>query len=211
MPCLYRTLLAVTALCAVSAPAAANLLVNPGFEDLNGAGFTGWTITGNGILQDAVFPNNGTYDANFTDLIGTSPLSVLSQDVATSPGTQYTLGFSLLDESGLSTDTFEVAFGGFTATITGDQAAPPGTEPSFYTDFSFTIPGSDVSSILTTLAFSSSIDPSSEAGFNLDDVSLAQSSGGTVPMPEPASSVLVAGLLALARARRRGKFGSPAR
>lgn len=211
MPSLYRTLLAVTALCAISVPAAANLLVNPGFEDLSGAGFTGWTITGNGIGQDAAFPNTGNYDAVFFDFIGTSPLSVLSQDVTTSPGAQYTLGFGLLDESGLSTDTFEVAFGGFTATITGDQAAAPGTDPGFYTPFSFTIPGSDVSSILTTLAFSGTIDPSSGTAFNLDDVSLVQSSGGTVPMPEPASSVLASGLPALAWARRRRKLGSPRR
>ena len=208
MPCLYRTLLAVTALCAVAMPATANLLVNPGFEDLDGGGFTGWTITGNGIGQDSVFPNNGSsYDAIFTDTIGTTPLSVLSQDVTTSPGAQYTLSFSLLDESGLSTDSFEVAFGGFTATITGDQAAAPGSDPGFYTDFSFTIPGSDVVSALSTLAFSGIIDPSSGTAFNLDDVGLVQS-GGTIPTPEPASSVLVAGLFALAWARRRGRFGS---
>ena len=212
MPSLYRTLLAVTALCAVAAPASANLLVNPGFEDLSGAPFAGWTITGSGIAPDAAFPNNGNYDAVFFDFNGTSPLSVLSQDVTTSPGAQYTLGFYLLDESGLSLDSFEVAFGGFTATITGDQAAPPGTDPASTRCSVSSSRAATSASILTTLAFSGSIDNlSSGTAFNLDDVSLVQSSGGSVPMPEPASSVLAVGLPALAWARRRGMFGSPQR
>ena len=41
----------------------ANLVLNPGFET---GDFTGWNVSGDGILLDTAFPNTGCCDAAFT-------------------------------------------------------------------------------------------------------------------------------------------------
>ena len=176
--------------------AEANLLSNGGFEDTTTSGFTDWIITGNGVAADMFFPNTGTTDAAFTDPNGTQPLSTLSQTVATTAGISYTLSFSLLDESGLSTDSFTIAFGGFSDTLTGDEAAPPANNPYFYTSFSLAIPGNTVTGSATTLTFTGSVNPINGTAWNLDDVALV--AAVPVPMPEaPAWAVLSVGIVAL--------------
>jgi hypothetical protein len=190
-------------LVAAAAPAAA-ALQNGGFDDPAGP-FTGWEAVGN-ISPDDVFYNTGNWDAAFADPLGTSPPSTLSQTVSTDPGASYLLSFALLDESGLSVDTFTVSFGGFTQTLTGDQAAPPGTTPAFYTDFSFIIPGSAVTGAATALTFSGQVDPTNETEWNLDDVSLVEQS---VPVPEaPSGMILVTSVLMAWTLRRRRRTGA---
>ena len=53
----------VAALC--GAAASANLVLNPGFET---GDFTNWTVPGDGIVIDMIFPNAGCRDAAFQRL-----------------------------------------------------------------------------------------------------------------------------------------------
>jgi hypothetical protein len=73
--------------------------------------------------------------------------------LSTEAGKSYTLSFAVLDEADFSGDTFTVQFGGFSATITGDQAAPPGNLPSLYTAETFIVPAADIVGGATVLAF----------------------------------------------------------
>jgi hypothetical protein len=193
---------ALTASLGLAASPAVAALLNGGFELVAPDGsFVGWTTTGNGILADTQFPNSGTTDAAFIDTVGVMPPSTLSQTVATDPSASYTLAFALLDEAGQSTDSFSVSFGGFAQLLTGDQAAPPGNTPSFYTDFSFLIPGGAITGTATTLTFSGLVDPNNPTAWNLDDVSLAEQS---VPMPEaPSGLILITSMLLAWTLRRR--------
>lgn len=185
----FRSSIASLALlAALAGPAgAANLVLNPGFET---GDFTDWTVTGDGILIDSSFSNTGTYDAAFGAPTNDPDPGVLSQALTTSPGQSYTLSFALLDEAGLPADLFTVNFGAFATTITGDQAASPGSLPSGYTAFTFTTPGSDVSGASTTLSFEGLND---NAAWNLDDVAVtAATSGAAVSEPSTWALLLVA-------------------
>jgi hypothetical protein len=166
--------------------AAANLVANPGFET---GDFTGWTVTGNGIGIDTVFPNTGNFDAFFGALTTDSNPGVLSQILATRAGQSYTLSFTILDEAGFSGDTFTVTLGGFTAVITGDQAAPPGDLPSGYTAEVFAVPSADIAGG-DTLAFQGLNDPTIGIDWNLDDVSI------TAVSEPPAVALLGTALIA---------------
>jgi hypothetical protein len=97
---------------------------------------------------------------------------MLSQAIATTVGQNYTLTFFVVDESGFPLNTFTVSYGGFTDTITGDEA------PFAYTQESFTVPGAG----LANLVFEGVNDI---AAWNLDDVSLNPQA------PEPAADVLL--------------------
>src|SRR5271165_3381668 len=143
-------------LAALAGPAAANLVANPGFET---GDFTDWTVTGDGISIDSVFPNTGLFDAAFSALTTDGDPGVLSQVLTTSPGQDYAISFALLDEAGFPGDSFIVTFGAFTTTITGDMAGPPGTLISGYTAFSFSAPGADVPGSSTALSFEGLQDP----------------------------------------------------
>ena len=179
--------------------AAANLVLNPGFET---GDFTDWSVTGDGISIDSVFPNSGCCDAAFSALTTDPNAGVLSQTLPTAGGKSYKLSFALLDEAGFSGDSFIVQFGGFSATITGDEAGPPGDLPSLYTAFSFTVPSADIVSGATVLAFKGLNDPVSGIEWNLDDVS-----ANAVATPEPSTWILLAlafgGLGMQRRLRRR--------
>jgi hypothetical protein len=169
---------------AVGGPAAAaNLVLNPGFET---GDFTNWSVGGDGIAIDNVFPNTGCCDAAFSATTVDASPGVLSQTLSTSAGQAYTLSFALLDEAGFSGDSFTVQFGGFSATITGDMAAPPGDLPSLYTAETFTVPGADIVSGSTVLAFKGLSDPISGINWNLDDASVT-----AVSTPEPSTWALL--------------------
>jgi hypothetical protein len=177
--------IALAALCSGRSEAA-NLVANPGFET---GDFTGWTVTGDGILIDSTFPNTGTYDAAFSALTTDHNPGVLSQTLATTAGQSYTLSFALLDEAGFSGDSFIVKLGAFTQTITGDEAAPPGDLPSLYAAESFTVPGADISGASTVLSFEGLNFPNIGIDWNLDDVSVT---GAAVPgVPEPSAGALL--------------------
>jgi hypothetical protein len=162
---------------------AANLVLNPSFET---GDFTNWSVTGNGILIDTVFPNTGCCDAVFTATTTDPNAGVLSQTLSTLGGKTYKLSFALLDEADFSGDSFTIQFGGFSATITGDMAAPPGDLPSLYTAETFTVPGADIVSGSTVLAFKGLSDPISGINWNLDDASVS-----AVATPEPSTWTLL--------------------
>ena len=192
----------IAAMC--GSAAAANLVLNPGFET---GDFTNWTVTGDGIAIDNAFPNTGCCDAVFTAT--TDPdAGFLSQTLSTEAGKSYTLSFAVLDEAGFSGDTFTVQFGGFSATITGDEAAPPGNLPSLYTTENFIVPALDILSGVLVLSFKGLNDPSLGIAWNLDDVSVTASA-----VPEPATWILLAlafGGLAI-QGRVKGKSSRPLR
>jgi hypothetical protein len=168
----------------VGGPAvAANLVLNPGFETDD---FTDWTVAGDGISIDTVFPNTGCCDAAFSATTTDPNAGVLSQTLLTVSGKTYELSFALLDEAGFSGDSFTVQFGGFSATITGDEAAPPGDLPSLYTAEGFTVPEADIAGGSTVLAFKGLNDPLSGIDWNLDDVSV-----NAVATPEPSTWILL--------------------
>jgi len=123
---------------------AANLVTNGGFETENLDGFgnpvsppPGWTITGDGISIDSTFSFTGTYDIAFGATASDPSPGKLSQAITTTPGQAYNLSFALFDEVGQSTDTFTVTLGGFSQTITGNQATS-------YTTETFVVPGADI-------------------------------------------------------------------
>jgi hypothetical protein len=174
--------------------AQADLVVNGGFEMQTPAGCQtaanpspcdvpppGWTITGDGVSIDTVFPNSGTYDIAFATGSTDPNIGMLSQSITTTLGQNYTLTFFVVDEAGFPLNTFTVSYGGFTATITGDQA------PFAYTEESFTVPGAGAAN----LVFEGINDP---AAWNLDDVSLNLQSTG---VPEPADIALLGTALIL--------------
>jgi PEP-CTERM motif len=164
--------------------AAANLMLNPGFET---GDFTDWTVTGDGVAIDTAFPNTGCCDAVFSATTTDPDAGVLSQTLSTEAGKSYMLSFTVLDEAGFTGGTFTVQFGGFSETITGDEAAPPGNLPSLYTAETFIVPALDIIGGATVLSFKGLNDPSLGIDWNLDDVSVTGSA-----VPEPATWVLLA-------------------
>jgi hypothetical protein len=169
----------------ISGPAAAaNLVLNPGFET---GDFINWSVSGDGIAIDNVFPNTGCCDAALTATTTDPDAGVLSQILSTEAGKSYTLSFAVLDEAGFNGDTFTVQFGAFNATITGDEAAPPGDLPSLYTAMTFIVPAADIVSGPTVLSFKGFNDPSLGIDWNLDNVSVTAAA-----VPEPATWILLA-------------------
>ena len=110
-------------------------------------------MTGGGIAIDMVFPNAGSCDAAFSAATTDPDAGTRSQPLSTEAGKSYTLSFAVLDEAGFSGDTFTDQFGGFSATITGDEGAPPGNLPSLYTAETFLVPAADIGGGATVLAF----------------------------------------------------------
>lgn len=186
-------LLAASAVLALTAtPAFANLVTNGSFAT---GDFTGWTVSGSGIQVDQLMPNTGdSYDAEFSP----APTGTLSQLLATVTGDNYVLSLALIDTNqSLSdtTDTFAIALGGFSSTVTGDQT---GSGPG-YANFTFDIPASAISGNDTLSFQATALDPNSGGTWNLDNVAVTPAS-----VPEPgAAPVLATGLFALGALRLR--------
>jgi len=184
--------LCLVASAVLSAPnAQANLVVDGNFaaDTLDDPPNPPWTSSG--VYIDNTFICCGdTQDAEF------SSGGTLSQTLPTIAGDSYVLDFWVLDESSLFFDTFTVSLGTtFSETITGDEA-------SSYTEFTYTVPGTDIAGddILSFAAYNALGDD-----WNLDAVSVTP-----VSVPEPSSlSLLGSSLLGivglLAAGRRRDK------
>jgi hypothetical protein len=188
------------ALCGVFAVAqvkADNVVVNPGFETANVAG---WILSGtdaspgdNGIYYgvDARDAHSGRYGAYFGPVGG---VLSLSQALSTTPGTSYAVSFWLAQAPATPfpyLNSLAVVFG--ETTIFSETAVPAsGYKENSYTGFA--------SSSSTILLFALRDDT---GFFSLDDIAVVSDA-----VPEPASLLLVApvlGALFLSRAVGRGR------
>jgi hypothetical protein len=150
--------------------------------------FTGWDNSDGSIVIDSAFaPVGDTHDAAFTGN------GILSQNLTTTAGQEYTLSFSLLDEAGFFLDSFSVNFGAFSAAITGDAASSYQTEV-------FDVPGSDIAAGTSTLSFQGA-NPGGQ-DWNLDDVSVVPVSIVTA-VPEPATGAILVGAVSMMLSLRR--------
>lgn len=185
---------AIAALLAVSAFSAnagvTELVVNGDFE----AGtFAGWTRSGNTSLND-VIANSSTSNHTFLWRSGaTGTPGVISQNLATSAGSHYTLSFDLYSAGSSTTDptkvNFEAFFGG--SKVYGFQNTTMN-----WTHFTFD--NLTATSALTELKFSSRNDPSFT---RLDNISVT-----AAPVPEPETyAMMMAGLGLLAFMAKRRK------
>ncbi|MFL6451853.1 MAG: hypothetical protein ACJ746_29915 [Bryobacteraceae bacterium] len=183
---------------AASPSFSANIVANPGFET---GDLSSWSVTGansspgeNGIYYgvDAMDAHSGTFGAYFGSSGG---MMNLTQSLATSPGSAYTISFWLAQTATPFpyVNSFSVAFAG--ATLVSQTALPA----SNFTQYIFSGTASAATSALT---FSFRNDT---GFFSLDDISV--DAGSNSVAPEPATFLLLApGLLSLALfTQHRGK------
>jgi hypothetical protein len=176
-----------------------NIVTNPGFET---GDLSGWNLSGahsspsdNGIYYgvDPMDAHSGANGAYFGPVGG---ILNLSQALATSPGTTYSVTFWLAHSPETPApyiNSVQVSFG--STTLLNQTQAPV----SDYTEYSYTaVAGSSATNLLFAFRDDTSF-------FSLDDISV--SAGGPTPVPEPASILLVSSVfmgfvLALRRAGR---------
>ncbi len=199
-------LLASSALALAAAPAfAANIVVNPSFEDpvvvqsgfttffAGSTAITGWTVTApaaNLGIDLVNAPNTGSalwaYDANQSiDLAGSPGRGGIEQTLTTIAGQQYTLAFALSSNAGPHTNGVSIFWdGNFVSTE---------SSPAFgtWTVLSFSVTATTTS---TLLSFVGNLD--GLAGTLLDAVSV-----DAVPAPG-AGALALLGLAAMNRRRR---------
>jgi len=161
----------VAALCAAKAQAATNLVQNGSFETGN---FADWTVTNNpqySLVADFVTkyfgPESGTYYAMLGS-IGSD--SYLSQTLATSIGTNYTLSFYLASDGGKPSN-FSVAVG--SDMLMNENNLPASSYTNYVYDFTAT-------STATVLKFGSMDDP---GYLLLDNISVVDPPVTGAPLP----------------------------
>jgi len=184
-----------------------NLVQNPGFENSQDSGngtatsTPFWTVS-SGFGTDFVFTDGGTTQSGgsansglwYAEFAATSAASAqsatLSQSIATTAGTYYTVSFFLANFGGPH-DTFLATFGGQTVLSLTDA-------PAFsYTKYTMVIKATSANSVL---AFTGEQDPSS---FGLDDVSVEAG-----PAPVMGGGLLSLGAAAFGFVARRLRRGS---
>ncbi len=179
--------------------AQAAVITNGDFEtgDLTGD-LTGWTLTnasafdavcasGSVIGSSTCIANSGTYSMAFGQFEG---LTTLSQTIATTSGSTYTISFYLAnDNPGGSVESFAMQWNGSTVfSLPDPQASFPYSQR--------VILNLTATSSSTLLAFDARHDP---AQWFLDSIAIADSA-----VPEPASLLLTGvGLAAILQASRR--------
>jgi hypothetical protein len=180
---------AVVGMLALSASPAAAQVTNGGFET---GDFTGWTVnsgftTVEGAGYQGYSPEEGSYFAALgnVDFPGT-----VSQDVATSPGTAYTLSYYLASDGG-TPNYFSASWDG--TEIAGSILTDLGVQN--YALYQFTVLGTGSD----TLTFNAQNNPGYLA---LDNVSLSTG------VPEPATwAMMLIGFGAVGVAIRRSRRG----
>jgi hypothetical protein len=194
---------------AASSQAQTNLVQNPGFESSTDSGQGGATSTpfwsvNPGFGTDFVYLSDGGTTQNggsaysgswYAEFAATSAANAqsgtLSQSIATTSGTYYTVSFYLANFGGPH-DTFLATFGGQTILSLTDA-------PAFaYRQYTMTVKANSASS---ALAFTGEQDP---ASFGLDDVSVVAGPAPLVGGGLMSLGTAVSGFL-LRRLRRRGR------
>src|SRR5215475_6112595 len=181
MRTLRPILIALTAVAAVSLayPAKANLITNPGFEDLPEG--TGWSFTSNAGVAGGSAPHSGVRAG---DVFRNH--DSISQSVATTSGTTYTIDFfAKCGDSG----NLAVTFGGTVFNHLFSQS-------SGYTELTF---NATAASANTNLSFS---ETSGNIDIFIDDISVNPAGVG-VPDGGTTVSLLGCALLGLAGLRRK--------
>jgi len=191
------TMLAVAALMSLTQPVRANLVSNGGFET---GDFTGWTVTpaasGSFIM---VFGSGLAHSGSNAAQFGGEDheLDTISQSLATVPGQAYEIEFWLRVAAFPPDTQMKITWDGVVVDdLIGLGVLDPGSGPSSFTRYAYTVTPTDAS---TELAF---------AGFNdgaftsLDDIVVT----AVTAVPEPFTASLAALALtglALAATRRR--------